>query len=140
MLKLAGRLTDGTITWMVGPKTLANHVAPTITAAAASASRPAPRIVVGLPICVTADVEDAKERASRAFAIYKHLPSYRAMLDREGAADPADVGIFGDEDTVAAGLAQLADGGATDFTGAIFGSAEERQRTMALLSDVARRS
>jgi F420-dependent oxidoreductase-like protein len=140
MLKLAGRMTDGTITWMVGPKTLANHVVPTITAAAVSAGRPSPRIAVGLPVCVTADVDGAKERAARLFAVYNHLPSYRAMLDREGAAAPADVAIVGDEDTVAAGLAQLADEGATDLTAAIFGSGEERQRTMALLSDMARRS
>jgi F420-dependent oxidoreductase-like protein len=140
MLKLAGTLTDGTITWMVGPKTLANHVVPAITAAAASAGRPSPRVVVGLPICVTLDVDDAKGRAGRAFGFYNNLPSYRAMLDREGAAGPEDVGIFGDEETVAEGLAHLADGGATDFSGAVFGSEDERQRTMALLSDLARRS
>ena len=30
MLKLAGRLTDGTATWMTGPHTIADHIAPTI--------------------------------------------------------------------------------------------------------------
>src|SRR4029078_7287613 len=31
MLKLAGRLADGTSTWMTGPATLANTTVPTIT-------------------------------------------------------------------------------------------------------------
>src|SRR5205807_8003482 len=52
MLRLAGEQTDGTVTWMVGPKTLAAHVTPIITEAAGNAGRPAPRIIVGLPICV----------------------------------------------------------------------------------------
>src|SRR5438477_9275575 len=34
MLDLAGSLTDGTITWMAGPKTISSHIAPSINAAA----------------------------------------------------------------------------------------------------------
>src|SRR5579859_4048097 len=49
MLAVAGEHTDGTMTWMVGPKTLASHVTPTIRAAAQAAGRPSPRIIVGLP-------------------------------------------------------------------------------------------
>src|SRR3954452_1139939 len=37
MLKLAGRMADGTVTWMTGPATLAEHTVPTITPAAAEA-------------------------------------------------------------------------------------------------------
>ena len=43
MLKLTGRLADGTITWMTGTGTIGDHIAPTITAAAEAAGRPAPR-------------------------------------------------------------------------------------------------
>jgi len=39
MLNLAGTMTDGTVTWMTGPATLAAHTVPTITAAAARAAR-----------------------------------------------------------------------------------------------------
>ena len=39
MLRLAGRFADGTITWMTGPRTLANLTAPTINEAAAEAGR-----------------------------------------------------------------------------------------------------
>src|SRR5437763_3181459 len=43
MLKLAGTLADGTVTWMTGPATVADHIVPSITKAAESAGQPAPR-------------------------------------------------------------------------------------------------
>jgi F420-dependent oxidoreductase-like protein len=129
MLKMAGALADGTITWMTGPSTVADHIVPSITKAAADAGRPQPRVAVGLPVCVTTDVDAARQRAAKAFQIYGQLPSYRAMLDREGAEGPADVAIVGDEDSVAAQIAQLGQIGATDFMAAPFGSQEERDRT-----------
>lgn len=133
MLELAGTVADGTVTWMTGPKTLESHVAPTIIAAAANAERPRPRIVAGLPICVTDDADGARERASRTFQVYGTLPSYRAMLDREGAEGPAQVAIVGDEDAVGTALDELAAIRVTDFIASIIGNAEERQRTRAFL-------
>jgi F420-dependent oxidoreductase-like protein len=135
MLELAGRAADGTATWMTGPATIAEHVVPTIAASAANAGRPAPRVVVGLPICVTDDVDGARERASKIYSMYGHLPSYRAMLDREGAADPSGVVIVGDEDSVRAQLAHLQAVGATDLIAAEFAKpgSPERERTRALL-------
>ena len=87
LLALAGRLTDGTLTWCVGPDTLRDFTVPTITAAAEAAGRPAPRIIAASSVAVTADPAAARERAATTFAIYGQLPSYRAMLDREGVAD-----------------------------------------------------
>src|SRR3954469_2378632 len=138
MLELAGTLTDGTITWMAGPGTVRSHIAPSINEAAKKAGREAPGVVVGLPVCVTNEVDKAREQAARTFAIYGQLPSYRAMLDKEGAPGPADVAIVGDEDTVAAGIAEVFDAGATEFNAAAFGSAEEQSRTVALLSSLAK--
>ena len=138
MLKLAGRVADGTVTWMTGTATIEGHIAPTITAAAEAAGRPAPRIVVSLPIAVTNDREGAKDRINEVFSIYPNLPSYKAMLDKEGAAAAADIGFIGDEEAVAASISRLADAGATDFVAAIVGDAEERARGFALLSEIAR--
>jgi F420-dependent oxidoreductase-like protein len=134
MLQLAGGMADGTITWMTGVRTVADHIVPAITAAAEQARKPPPRVVVGLPVCVTDDVEAARRRAARGFALYGQLPSYRAMLDREGAAGPADVMLAGDEDTVRAQLQAFAAAGATDFLASEFGSSEEQARTRALLA------
>ncbi|ACZ88872.1 TIGR03564 family F420-dependent LLM class oxidoreductase [Streptosporangium roseum] len=122
MLGLAGELADGTVLWMTGPKTVAEHVVPAVTEAARAAGRPAPRIVCTLPICVTGDVEAARARAGEVFEIYGQLPSYRAVLDREGAAGPADVAIVGDEDAVAAQIESLAQAGVTDFVAAEYTS------------------
>ncbi|MEY2435799.1 MAG: hypothetical protein QOF97_635 [Acidimicrobiaceae bacterium] len=134
MLHVAGRLAEGTITWMTGPATLAEHIVPTITSAAKEAGRDAPRIVASLPVCVTADPDGARERAANTFSIYGQLPSYRAMLDREGAAGPADVAIVGDEATVRSGIERVRDAGVTDFTAAEFGATEtEKTATRDLL-------
>jgi F420-dependent oxidoreductase-like protein len=115
MLGIAGRLADGTITWMTGPRTLADHIAPVIGKAARAAGRPAPRIVAGLPIALCRDVASAREKMAKAFEIYGMLPSYRAMLDREGVAGPGDVGLVGDEAALRAQVARLRDAGVTDF-------------------------
>ena len=133
MLRLAGQQTDGTILWMTGPATVRDHVVPVITEAAAAAGRPAPRVVCILPVCVTSDPEAARQRAARLFAIYGQLPSYRAMLDREGAAGPGDVAIVGDEDAVGAQISALAEAGVTDFVAGEYGNAEDAARTHAFV-------
>jgi len=120
MLEVTGRLADGTATWMTGAKTLAEHTVPTITRAARAAGRPAPRIIAALPIALTGDPAKARDVANKLFAIYGQLPSYRAMLDREGAANPGDVGIAGDEAALRAGLARLRDAGVTHFVASTY--------------------
>ena len=136
MLRLAGEVADGTLLWMTGPKTVANHVAPRITQAAADAGRPAPKIVAALPIAVTNDPDAAREAAAKTFEIYGGLPSYRAMLDAEGAAGPADVAIVGDEQAVAAGVRAMADAGVTEFNAACFGDGATIARTVKLLQQL----
>ena len=131
MLRLTGELADGTITWMTGPKTLADHIVPSITKAAAG--RPDPRIVAALRVAVVDDVEEARPRIGEAVAFYGMLPSYRAMLDREGAAEPADVSILGDEEHVASVIRGIADVGVTDFVAVPAGTEDEMARTRALL-------
>ena len=140
MLKLAGTVADGTITWMTGGGTVESHIGPRIRAAAQAAGRPEPRVVVSLPIAITSEAERARvaEQINADLAIYPTLPSYKAMLDKEGAQSPADVAIIGDEESVAGSIEKLAAGGATDFVAAIVGDAEERRRALSLLSELAR--
>ncbi len=136
MLRLAGRRTAGTLTWMTGPKTLAEHVGPTLREAAVEAGRPesAVRVVASLPVSVTDDVAGARAQAAEQFGMYGHLPSYRAMLDREGFANPEDAAIIGDEETVSARLDELSAVGVDEFTASVFdASPEGRARTRALL-------
>jgi F420-dependent oxidoreductase-like protein len=119
MLRHTARLADGTITWMTGPRTLEEHIVPTLRAAAEQAGRAAPRVVAGLPIALTHDVAAAREALAKTFAVYGTLPSYRAMLDREGAESPADVALLGDEASLRAQIGRLRDIGVTDLDAAI---------------------
>jgi 5,10-methylenetetrahydromethanopterin reductase len=136
MLRLAGRRTKGTLTWMTGPKTLAEHITPTLRGAAVEAGRAESdvRVVASLPISVTDDVDVVRKQAAEAFAIYGTRPSYRAMLDREGYAGPEDAAIIGDEQTVSDRLDELSAVGVDEFTAVTFdASPEGRARTRALL-------
>lgn len=137
MLKLAGSTGCGTITWCTGERALLDHVVPKITAAAEQAGQASPRIIAGLPICVTSDPDGAKALVAEQLAIYGGLPSYRAMLDLDGADGPADVAIVGDEAAVEAELRRLADGGVTEFSAVIAAPSEaDRQRTWDLLKSL----
>lgn len=130
MLRMAGEMTDGTITWMVGRKTLESHIVPRIRKAAEAAGRPQPRVVVGLPIAVTDDAAGARERAARSFQIYGTLPNYQRMLHIEGVSGPADVAIVGDEKEVESQLRALASAGATDFLAGAFPVGDDVQASL----------
>ncbi len=135
MLKLTGRLADGTITWMTGPKTLAAHIIPVLREAAKDAGRPEPRVVAGFPIVLTSKPAEARESIAKMLVIYGQLPSYRAMLDREGAAGPADIALAGDEKTLRAEIKRLREIGVTDFDAAITPVEEGAyERTLAFLA------
>ena len=71
------------------------------------------------------------------FAVYGGLPSYRAMLDKEGAAGPEDVAIVGDEATVEAGIRAMGEAGVTEFSAALFGDGDTVRRTTDLLRGMA---
>lgn len=138
MLELAGRHADGTILWLSGPHTVAGTIAPALRAAARDAGRPEPRIVAGLPVCVTDQPDRVRAAIDDALALYSALPSYRAMLDAEGARGPGDVAVVGDEASVRAQLGALAEAGATDFAATEFGTDRaEFAATRAVLATLA---
>lgn len=139
MLRVTAAHADGTLTWCTGPATLAGHTIPTITRAAEEFGRPAPRVIAALPVCVTGDREAAAVRAAETFAAYGALPSYRAMLDREGVAGPADIAIIGSAQEVQDRVGALAGIGVTDFAAVEFGAtpdeiADTRQALKGLLT------
>lgn len=134
MLKLCGTRADGTSTWMTGPKTLREHVQPVLHAAAEAADRPEPQIIASVPICVTDDPGPALERAASQFEIYGGLPSYRAMMDREGVAGPADIAIVGPQDQVLERVHGFFDAGATLLNAVRFGTEDEQAATRQALA------
>ena len=133
MLRLTGQMADGTITWMTGQKTLAELTVPTICDAAEEAGRKKPQIVAGFPVCVTNNKDAARERAAREFSIYGQLPSYRAMLDREGLGGPEDLAIIGSAPEVAERIKAIEKTGIDSFTGSEFGNRDEKLATREVL-------
>ena len=115
MLRLTGELADGTITWATGLNTLTDHIVPELNKGATRAGRMTPRVVAGLPVMLTNQPEQARAIAAKVFSVYAQIPSYRAMLDREGAAGVQDLAIVGDENLVRSQLARLESAGVTDL-------------------------
>jgi F420-dependent oxidoreductase-like protein len=138
MLRLAGERTAGSILWLSGPKAIAQQIKPALDAAASAAGRPTPRIVASVPVCVTKKPDDVRAVIAGVLDGYNDLPSYRGVMDTEGAGGPADVSLVGREDEVRAGLAAFADAGATDFAALEFAfDPDEIAATRALLAEVA---
>lgn len=121
MLRIAGKRTDGTILWCVGPKTLERQIVPGINDAASNAGRPAPAVVCSLPVWVTDRPDEARDLVAKSLTIYGQLPSYRAMLDIEGVEGPADISLIGSAAEVRDGIETIAAAGATDFTAVVQG-------------------
>ena len=119
MLRVAGELADGTNTWMVGPKTMEQHIVPSLRSAAEAAGRPDPRVIGGFPVILTNKPDAAREAIAKQLVMYGQLPSYRAMLDREGVAGPADIAIAGDENLLRGEIARLQNIGVTHFNAAV---------------------
>ena len=138
MLRVTGRLADGTALWLAGPKWIEEVVIPEMGGAAREAGRPDPRVIAGVPISVTADPDGTRERISKAFAMYNTLPSYQRVIQGSGADDPAGVSIVGSEEEVERELLRWREIGVTDFYAAFEGiTAEERQRTREFIAALA---
>jgi F420-dependent oxidoreductase-like protein len=134
MLKIAGGQTTGTILWATGPRAIEQHIAPKLRAAASQAGRPDPRIIAGMHIVLTNDPAPARERVAKMLATYSAMPSYRAMLDKEGDEDPDSLALLGDERALDAGLDRLRDMGVSDFEASILPMDDESEaRTLRYL-------
>ncbi len=138
MLRVAGELADGTVTFMAGITTTTQAIVPGIVAAAATANRPAPRVIIGMPVMCTDDVEAGRAFANQQFALYGKLPAYQAMMASEGAASPADIVVIGNEAHIATQVARSFDGGITDFQATPFGTPEDIERTITCLATIRR--
>ncbi len=131
MLRLAGEVADGTITWMAGPRTIEQHITPRIRRAAENSGRGEPRVCVGLPTAVTDDENAGRRKAAESYQRYGELVNYRRVLDIEGVESPAEVAVIGNEASLQRQLETFAEGGATDFVANIFdipGEPESAQR------------
>lgn len=145
MLKLAGEHTSGTVLWLADERAIGNYIAPTITQAATSAGRPAPRIVAGIPVvlCRNDEVDAARDWADRAVGHAEYSPNYQRLLDRGDASSVGDILAAGDEASVTARLQRFKDAGVTDLSVRLlpYGKSRDeriasKQRTLDFLSSL----
>jgi len=133
MLKLAGERADGTILWMADERTIGEHVAPTITKAAAGAGRASPRIVAGVPLCLCGDdeVDTAVARANRILAEAEISPNYQRLLEHGDAEQVGDLLAAGSESSIEKRLHAFADAGATDISVRVLPIGDNRDELVA---------
>ena len=136
MLELTGRLADGTVTYWADEHAISEHVVPRLTASASAAGRPAPRVVVGLPVAVVTDVDAARDRATRLFSAYESIPTYQRILGRGAASAPVDVAVIGTEAQVRERLRRFEDAGATDLCASVLGLDDDRDASRQATLDV----
>lgn len=141
-LRVSGELADGVLPFLAGPRALAEDIVPAVTAAAAAAGRPAPRIVAIVPGVVTADPEAVRAEATEALALFDGIPSYQRVIARSGGTRAGDIAVIGDEETVAAEVRRYREAGATEviFTATHLGGEADRSRTWKLLGELSRAS
>ncbi|EIV91098.1 TIGR03564 family F420-dependent LLM class oxidoreductase [Frankia sp. QA3] len=130
MLRIAGELTDGTVTVWTGPRTVGDHIVPTITRAAAAAGRPAPRVVATVMACVTAHPDRVRAEVASQVGFASELPAYRAILDRQGLSGVHETVIAGTGEAVERALRRYADAGATELVVGPIGDPREHARTL----------
>ena len=140
LLRVAGELADGTITFLAGAKALESHVVPRIRAAAQAAGRPEPRIVVGLPVAVHEDIGEVRAALADRAAILDPLPNYQRILSLGGYERSTDVAITGNARSVKAQLRALLDAGASDIWAGIIAAGDDpqasRHRTLETLREL----
>ncbi|MEV6757171.1 LLM class F420-dependent oxidoreductase [Streptomyces sp. NPDC051214] len=138
-LRVSGELADGILPLLAGPRALAEHIVPAVTAAAEAVGRPAPRIVAFVPGVVTADTDAVRQTATESLAFYEQFPSYQRVIGLSGATRAADLAVIGDEETVAAEVRRYREAGATEvvFIATDLGGDADRRRTWKLLGELA---
>jgi F420-dependent oxidoreductase-like protein len=128
MLRLAGERASGTVLWLADERTIASHVVPTITKAAAAAGRPAPRVMAGVPVCLCREdeVDAATERTNRSLSEVVASPNYVRLMEHGEAESIGDVLICGTEASMEKRMRRFAEAGVTDLNCRIVPLGENR--------------
>ena len=74
-----------------------------------------------MPVVLTNQTQKARDDINEILKLYGEIPSYRAMLDREGANGPGDIALVGNEQELRKQFQQLEDIGVTDLNAVLIG-------------------
>jgi alkanesulfonate monooxygenase SsuD/methylene tetrahydromethanopterin reductase-like flavin-dependent oxidoreductase (luciferase family) len=108
-------------------------VVPTITKAATSAGRPAPRVMAGVPVCLCRDdeVDAAIERTNRTLSEVVASPNYVRLMEYGDAESIGDVLVCGGESAMEKRMRRFAEAGVTDLNCRIVPLGEDREEIKA---------
>lgn len=129
MLRLAGERASGTVLWMTGPRTITEHIRPNLGDG---------HVMAGVGVICTDDIPAARAAANAGLAIYPTLPSYKAVMDREGAAEAADLVLIGGATEIREGLALYEAAGADEVGITMMGNPEQNEAAWQVLEGLGR--
>ncbi|MEU6478529.1 LLM class F420-dependent oxidoreductase [Streptomyces sp. NPDC047017] len=138
-LRVSGRLADGILPYLAGPRALAEHIVPAVTRAAEEAGRPAPRVVAFVPAVVTNEPDRVRATVHEALTFYQQIPSYARVIEQSGVGHAAELAAIGDAKHLAETVRAYRDAGATEVvvSGSELGGPDDRLRTWEALGALA---
>ncbi len=120
-----GELADGAISWVCPHFYLRDTALPAMKRGAESAGRDAPPLIAHAPVCVTEDIDAARDGVRARLGYFPGIPFYANMFAEAGFAGTPESGwtnemldevlIAGDEDAVAERIQEALDWGASEL-------------------------
>ena len=144
-----GELADGAISWVCPLSYVRDVALPALKAGAQKANRPTPPLIVHAPVCVTDDLEAARNGVREQLGYFPKTPFYTRMFERAGFPESDHTGwtndmldsvlIAGNENQVSQQLNEIFAWGGSEVLASVItvGDAEaSRERTMRLIAEV----
>jgi F420-dependent oxidoreductase-like protein len=88
--RLAGEIADGAISWMCPLPYLVQKALPALRTGATAAQRPAPPLIVHVPVAMHPDRDAVRAAAHQRLGTYGRLPFYARMFTEAGYPPAAD--------------------------------------------------
>ena len=145
-----GELADGAISWVCPHFYLRDTAVPAMRRGAESAGRETPPLIAHAPVCVTEDLEAARNGVRARLGYFPSIPFYANMFAEAGFAGTPDSGwtdemldevlIAGDEETVAERIQTVFDWGADELLATPIPAGDDpaatEERTLKLLGEL----
>ncbi len=145
-----GELADGAISWVCPHFYLRDTALPAMKRGAESAGRDAPPLIAHAPVCVTEDIDAARDGVRARLGYFPGIPFYANMFAEAGFAGTPESGwtnemldevlIAGDEDAVAERIQEALDWGASELLATPIPAGDDpdatEDRTLRLLAEL----
>ncbi len=148
--ELCGEIADGAISWVCPLQYLQDVALPAMQSGAENAARPAPPLVVHVPVCVNENVNLARDGVREQLGNFPRTVFYSQMFEAAGYPNSLETGwtddmldavlVSGDEATVVSRLKGILNWGASEIIATIVTVGDDKEssaeRTMRALAHV----